>query len=171
METTASWTPTNATLSSEADPRTGSLGSYCMQIVKNLSGAYASQQLTNVSGALLKWTGWNRGDATNKAVLYYGSTKSAWETLILTGLTSTTWTSNTVYRTTIDANRWFIINSYVTTSNYCRADDYSVTQVLTPSATGVTITTTKNGSLYNWTSEASGFNRNATSYTYQIWNY
>jgi parallel beta-helix repeat protein len=41
-------------------------------------------------------------------------------------------------------------------------------QVLTPSTTGVTITSTAGGSLYNWTSETSGFNRNDTSYTYSI---
>jgi hypothetical protein len=47
----------------------------------------------------------------------------------------------------------------------------SSTQVLTPSVTGVTITSTKNGSLYNWTTEQSGFNRNATGYSYTIYNY
>jgi hypothetical protein len=48
----------------------------------------------------------------------------------------------------------------------------AVQKVLTPSATGVTITTTPNGSIYGWTSETSGFNRNDSSgYTYAIYNY
>jgi len=45
----------------------------------------------------------------------------------------------------------------------------SLKQVLTPSATGVTITSTKDGATYNWTSKAAGFNYNdAGDYTYTI---
>jgi hypothetical protein len=48
-------------------------------------------------------------------------------------------------------------------------DDHSVRQVNTPSATGVTITTTADGSTYNWTSIDSGFNPNdAIGYIYTI---
>ena len=44
-----------------------------------------------------------------------------------------------------------------------------VEQVLTPSATGVTITSTPDGSTYNWASKEAGFNYNdANGYTYQI---
>lgn len=42
-------------------------------------------------------------------------------------------------------------------------------QVLTPSATGVTITSTSNGSTYNWTSQEAGFNYNdAKGYSFEI---
>ena len=42
-------------------------------------------------------------------------------------------------------------------------------QVLTPSATGVTITSTADGSTYNWASKEAGFNYNdASGYTYAI---
>lgn len=45
----------------------------------------------------------------------------------------------------------------------------SVKQVLTPSATGVTITSTPGGTTYNWASIESGFNYNdASGYTYAI---
>jgi len=48
-------------------------------------------------------------------------------------------------------------------------DNFSRKQVLTPSATGVTITSTPNGATYNWTSIESGFNYNdASGYTYTI---
>jgi len=44
-----------------------------------------------------------------------------------------------------------------------------VEQVLTPSATGVTITSTPDGSTYNWESQESGFNYNdASGYSYSI---
>jgi prepilin-type N-terminal cleavage/methylation domain-containing protein len=49
--------------------------------------------------------------------------------------------------------------------------DISFKQVLTPSATGVTIVSTAGGTTYNWTSQESGFNYNdASGYTYQIYN-
>jgi prepilin-type N-terminal cleavage/methylation domain-containing protein len=44
----------------------------------------------------------------------------------------------------------------------------SITQILTPSTTGVTIVSASGGSSYNWTSEQSGFNRDDTNYTYSI---
>jgi hypothetical protein len=45
----------------------------------------------------------------------------------------------------------------------------SVQQVLTPSSTGVTITSTPGGSTYNWASIEAGFNYNdASGYTYTI---
>jgi hypothetical protein len=48
-------------------------------------------------------------------------------------------------------------------------DNATAKQVLTPSATGVTITSTPDGSTYNWESQESGFNYNdASGYTYAI---
>lgn len=51
----------------------------------------------------------------------------------------------------------------------CDIDTLNVFQVLTPSATGVTITNKVNGLSYNWLVEDTGFNRNDSSgYTYEI---
>ena len=54
----------------------------------------------------------------------------------------------------------------------CSSDlfpSHDIKQVLTPSATGVTITSTPNGSTYNWASKEAGFNYNdANGYTYQL---
>ena len=47
-------------------------------------------------------------------------------------------------------------------------DNVTMKQVLTPSATGVTITSSPNGSTYNWASIESGFNYNDAVYTYTI---
>ncbi|MCX5695375.1 MAG: hypothetical protein NTW18_01750 [Candidatus Omnitrophica bacterium] len=47
-------------------------------------------------------------------------------------------------------------------------DNWSVKQVLTPSATGVKIVSTSAGSTYNWGTQDSGFNPNSTSFTYEI---
>lgn len=48
-------------------------------------------------------------------------------------------------------------------------DDVSIKQVLTPSTTGVTITSTADGSTFNWATKEEGFNYNgASGYTYTI---
>jgi hypothetical protein len=48
-------------------------------------------------------------------------------------------------------------------------DNFSFTQVLTPSTTGVTITSTKGGATYNWAAKQTGFNySDASGYTYEI---
>jgi len=55
------------------------------------------------------------------------------------------------------------------TTATCTVDDVSVKQVLTPSATGATITSTRGGTTYNWASIESGFDYNDSSgYTYTI---
>ena len=46
---------------------------------------------------------------------------------------------------------------------------FSLKQLLTPSATGVTITSTRGGTTYNWTEIESGFNYNSTSYDIAIY--
>ena len=78
------------------------------------------------------------------------------------------WTQYVGYGTANDTSAKLTFNGDTTgkTSLY---DTVSVKQVLTPSVTGVTITSTAQGSTYAWTSEDSGFNRNDTSgYTYAI---
>jgi len=48
-------------------------------------------------------------------------------------------------------------------------DNVTIKQVLTPSATGVTITSTPDGSTYNWATKEDGFNYNdAKGYSYSI---
>jgi parallel beta-helix repeat protein len=60
----------------------------------------------------------------------------------------------------------YTANTNATTSLF---DTATVKQVLTPSTTGATITTTANGSTSGWTSEDVGFNRNDSGgYTYTV---
>ena len=54
-------------------------------------------------------------------------------------------------------------------SSTATVDNLSMSSVDTPSATGVTITSTRGGSVYNWTSVEAGFNYNdASGYTYSL---
>ena len=57
----------------------------------------------------------------------------------------------------------------LTATGSATIDNVSLKQVLTPSVTGVTITSTADGTTYNWASKESGFNYNdASGYTYEI---
>jgi hypothetical protein len=60
-----------------------------------------------------------------------------------------------------------LLYNNATTSNFSMV--WSLKQVLTPSSTGVTITSTPGGTTYNWTSIEAGFNYNdGAGYTYEI---
>ena len=64
---------------------------------------------------------------------------------------------------------WGFRRPAVSPSTDFAATGNSAKQVLTPSATGVTIVSTKGGTTYNWTSQGSGFNYNDSSgYRYVI---
>jgi prepilin-type N-terminal cleavage/methylation domain-containing protein len=86
---------------------------------------------------------------------------------------SSTWTQFTTYCTvgTTGGNTVTMVadSNAVANTNQMVFDDMLVRQVNTPSATGVTITTTSNGSTQNWASIDSGFNVNdASGYSYSI---
>ncbi len=94
--------------------------------------------------------------------IYYGGSAHA------TADTTTDGTY-TLYGTQEGANlQFYLISSFVGTA-LLDADDISISKVLTPSTTGVTITSTLNGTLYNWAVKTTGFNYNDSSgYTYTI---
>ena len=78
------------------------------------------------------------------------------------------WTQEVLYNTMINAGGEDNYGN-ATAGESALWSTASSTQVLTPSATGVTITSAPGGSTYNWTSEASGFNPNdSNGYTYSI---
>ena len=89
-----------------------------------------------------------------------------------------TWTTNTLAGTATQAVFHFL-TSTTTGQTYIgsnsSADDLAylknvvIRQLVTPSTTGVTITSTADGTTYNWASKEAGFNYNdASGYTYEI---
>ncbi len=77
----------------------------------------------------------------------------------------------TVYSANYSSNFAGVRTDVITdpTGKFFYTDDRSVLQVLTPSATGVTISSTAGGATYNWESQTSGFNYNdSAGYTYTI---
>jgi len=85
---------------------------------------------------------------------------------IMAAYTPAYWTTtgNKTQYVTADANGTSIYLRTSSAADTMTVDGFSVKQVLTPSATGVTIVSTRNGSTFNWTSD-SGILPNAASFT------
>jgi len=83
--------------------------------------------------------------------------------------TSESWVKYAVYINPVAGAMEFNIYKTTATPGTMFFDEASFSQVLTPSATGVTIVSTLDGSTYNWTYQQTGFNYNdAAGYTYYI---
>ena len=80
-----------------------------------------------------------------------------------------TWTEFSGYYTPPYGTNIFVSYARSLSGNAWLTDNVTIKQVLTPSATGVTITSTPDGSTYNWATKESGFNYNdAKGYSYSI---
>lgn len=155
-----------ATLSSVADERTGGAGSKGLNVVYGTSSQTADQSATLTVGAMYVYGGWIKNiDAGNGYLRLYDGTGLSLSATV----TATSWTYTSVsYRAVNTAGN---ARLYVTdgAGHNVRFDDISLKQVLTPSTTGATITSTRGGTTYNWTSIEAGFNYNdAKGYTYTI---
>lgn len=124
---------------------------------------YATQSTTTEAGALYKASLTVAATDNNYSCIRLGTT----------ALTSNIGASGyigvgtvTIYRVAPSTVAWFTATYAGGGTKYANQDNASFKQVLTPSATGVTITSTPNGSTYNWASVESGFNYNdASGYT------
>ena len=156
----------NTTIASVAGGQSGN----ALQVTLNSGQTYGNggQGLTAISGALLKNSTYvKKNTATALAIALISGT--TWGTLNQkNNLTPSDWTQYSYYATADGTSIYHqcIVSGVATNAGLF--DTSSVTQVLTPSTTGVTITSTANGSTYSWTTEDSGFNRNESSYNYTI---
>lgn len=125
---------------------------------------------TAIVGALYKHTLWmmDAGMGTDESISDGGGSNASYGSW---SGSSASWLQLTMYGTAFDTSSQVGWDSGAATSNSSNlyVDDMSVKQVLTPSATGVTIVSASGGSTYNWTSEDSGFNEDDSGgYTYSI---
>lgn len=160
------WSSATATLSGQADERTGGAGVQCLQLV-GTSGAYAEahRSATASTGALYKLSIWMKNIG------------SSWVSYGLSGILSyvsysdTTWKNFTAYRTK-EGVAWNpnVLHLRDGTDD-SRFDDYLIQKVLTPSADGVTIVSARGGATQSWTSVESGFSPNSASFTVHITSY
>lgn len=163
---TSNWTAGDSAISSVAGGQDGN----CLQVAN--SGAnfgYAYQQLVNGSGALFYFSAYFKSGTATGARLLIG-TGPASGNLYNPGVTWTdvNWTQHTVRKTTASTNVTVSLYSWSDVNGQTSFwDTISALQVLTPSATGVTIVSASGGSTYNWTSN-DGIDPNAASFTMTI---
>jgi len=167
-------TPTPSVLSSVEDEHTGGSGSKSLNVVAGSDGTVAYQSIPFAVGQLWKYSGWVKNiDADFVALnLRAWGSPAIWMETITINSRETAWKSNGDVYDTVPAGTT-VIYVYCSISGgvgkSARFDGIGIQQVLTPSETGVTITSTPNGTTYNWTSIESGFNYNdASGYTYTI---
>lgn len=128
-------------------------------IARATGNGLASQAITAAAGILLKGSMDVKALSHGAALRYIGDNFC---TASGTGVASG-------YRVVATANQATVIAATNSTTATLSVDDVSVKQVLTPSATGVTITSTPGGTTYNWASIEAGFNYNdEAGYTYEI---
>jgi hypothetical protein len=160
------WT-SNANMATSSG--TGYGGSNALQVTTTAGFGSAHESLTTSAGMLIKSSAYLKvgtGSSDQKLEI----TDTAYGSLAVTAwVAPANWTQYVLYATSGVTNQ--VGNQYYSNYNNGTMSQYSVPsskQVITPSATGVTITSTAGGSTYAWASEESGFNRNDTTYSYAI---
>lgn len=161
----------NATLASIVGGQSGN----CLQVTMTSMGA--SHFYESISGltlnALYEFNAYiksgSAGDVTYQTGLWdtFGGTSY----LFITGTSSGSWANiSSKYCPTVTSLQIYG-RKYDSTAGSMLFDSYSLKQVLSPSATGVTIVSTPGGTVYNWASIDAGFNPNdGNGYTYTLGN-
>ncbi len=169
---TTGWTPTNCTLASIA----GGQSNNCLEITRTGGTTQlARTDVTVTAGWLLVGSVYVKsGTSGNETFRYnvFDNGGSYSTSVYVEGTTTASWVKHTGYGTQVlvaygvDATA----RKQTATAGTMLFDEASLKQVLTPSATGVTITSTKGGATYNWAQKDANFNYYDTSgYTYEIW--
>lgn len=167
--TPGSWnkgTVGSSTINREASDIHG--GSYCARF-DIVSGAAATLTKSGLwtPGMLYKRSYWHKVTA-NSAKSYTYSTPETTFGVYLT-LNATSWYNLVGYGTASVNDATLALARNTTSGDYSiYFDDISVKQVLTPSATGVTIVSAAGGTTYNWATQETGFNPNAAAFTVTI---
>jgi hypothetical protein len=129
-----------------------------------------SNQFSATSGWLLK-IGYTVTKNSGSASTVYVAKSQGDATIIGAGLAGSSGTY-TYYRTATATQATTVFESYIASTNSVdmNFDNVTVKRILTPSATGVTITSTSDGATYTWANEDGSFNRNDSSdYTYIVY--
>ena len=164
------WVAGRSTLAAVAGGEAGN----CLEVTRvSDPNNYGAFPLTTVIGALYKFSGsvksGTSGNEAYEVVLRDFIANSYVKAL--SGTSSGSWVGTSGYATaTITTSALYFYKSS-TTAGTMLFDTATVAKVLTPSATGVTISSTKGGtSLDNWAAKDSAFNYNdASGYSYELW--
>ncbi len=161
---TSGWSATgSATLASVSGGQSGN----CLQETMTTTGGAANQTWTATIGGLYKWSIYVKQGTIIGASYTVGIVLPG--VMWLSSLNSTntsSWVQVGKYWATTVASVGFSAET-ASTLGTALYDEFSCTQVLTPSATGCTIVSVKGGATYNWTSDG-GINANSSSFTATI---
>jgi len=164
---TTNVTPYHGTLASVGGGQSGN----CLQVTIDTgqSDGAGIEAASTTSGWLLRHSVYfQEGTASSYGALFIQD-GSDYTTLIINAPWQSTWAQWIQYVTAKSAGVNTVYQGLGSQTQTVFYDTATLKQVLTPSSTGVTITSTANGTTYNWTSEESGFNRNdSVGYTYSI---
>jgi hypothetical protein len=132
----------------------------------SLVNMYATQSTTTEAGALYKASLEIKATDNNFSAIRLG-TSAATNNIKQSAYSGVA--TATVYGVAPTTTTWFTATYAGGGTKYANQDNASFKKVLTPSATGVTITSTPGGTTYNWASIEAGFNFNdASGYTYML---
>jgi len=146
----------------------GDTGQALKTVAVNPAGLHlmAYQVLAGSAGQLIKASMDGKAVSSSSYLfLTIGPTTSIYQSTVW--LQKSTWATRTGY-VVHTGSADLRLRTYTDKTGEGHFDNATAKQVLTPSATGVTITSTPNGTTYNWTSIESGFNYNDAVYTYTI---
>jgi prepilin-type N-terminal cleavage/methylation domain-containing protein len=140
-----------------------------LQITPGITWGLAAQNVSLAAGMLVRTSAYVE-KGTDPGWLQLELLTPGYAGLSSAGLTApSSWTQAVLYATANSTGMFHQAYSGQTVGDTSLFDTASAKQVLTPSATGVTIVSAAGGSTYNWTSEASGFNPDDSGgYTYSI---
>ena len=163
---TTGWTGRDATIASVAGGQSGN----CLEITMTGGSCQIaiSNSFTPLLGALYKISGYGKsGTSGNEAFrLSIGGSPI----MSVNGTSTASWVKTTGYRTSIlsVSTRFYVMKNNAVAGTML-FDTISLKQVLTPSTTGVTITSTPDGDTQNWADIEAGFDfYDAAGYDWEI---
>lgn len=165
---TTSWSAVLATLASITGGQSGN----CLAVtLTSGSTGGAKQTVTVSSDGLYLYSSYYKKSTSTLGRVYLGSADAGSQYYTSGDVGNAAWTQLSKYFTSSGTSVFVYVQNRGGVPSIFLHDTVSLVRVLTPSATGVTITSTKGGGtspLYNWAFKDSNFNWNS-SYTYKIY--
>lgn len=130
LESIVSWTTGNsASLSTIANPRTGSIGAVSLVLTNGAaSQGFAYQQIANSLGKWYRLTGWGRANTTSAQISF--RTSSHGVISVAPTISTTNWTSVIVTgRATTNTSEALLQNGGASSGVESRYDDFSVSEI------------------------------------------
>lgn len=164
------WTELRCTLAALPDSGPGGVGDSCLQLttVSDVNqAAYRTAGATTVIGTLYKGSNYIKsGTSGNESTSLKIVTQTTSTVLgLTTSTTSASWVQKSVYGTAIATTSNLLMYKESSTSGTMLFDSPSLQAVRTPSATGVTLVSAREGDQYNFTYKHASFPYNQASYT------